>query len=126
LAVEPDSETDMLDKAGHQEPPEDLSEVMDFSSYDLRTTIRLIVLSGESRRVDVKRGQDQGSIFIDEGEIYRVVTGGRDGDEALFELLSWEKAVHADYREPIRHERNMRIPTAVFLDLMDKRTTSPE
>lgn len=115
-----------LNKSGHAEHPEDLSEVMDFSSYDLRTTIRLIVLSGESRRVDVKKGSSQGSIFIKEGEIYRVITGEGEGDEALFEILSWDKAVHADYNEAILHEKNMRIQTSVFLDLMDSRTSSPE
>jgi len=115
-----------VEKDGHQVPPEDLSEVMDFSSYDLRTTIRLIVLSGESRRVDVQRGPNHGSIFVGEGEIYRVVTAEREGDEALFELLSWEKAVHQDFPEPTRGQPNMRIPTAVFLDLMDSRITSPE
>jgi len=117
---------DGLPVPGRAERPEDLSEVMDFSSYDLRTTIRLIVLSGESRRVDVKKGSNQGSIFIREGEIYRVVTGEREGDEALFQILSWEKAVHADYREATLQEKNMRIATSVFLDLMDIRTSSPE
>jgi len=117
---------DRLNIPGRTERPEDLSEVMDFSSYDLRTTIRLIVLSGESRRVDVKKGSNQGSIFIREGEIYRVITREREGDEALFQILSWEKAVHADYREATHQEKNMRIATSVFLDLMDTRTSSPE
>ncbi|MBI4964616.1 MAG: DUF4388 domain-containing protein [Desulfomonile tiedjei] len=106
--------------------PEDLSEVMDFSSYDLRTTIRLIVLSGESRRVDVKRGSLIGSIFVKEGDIYRAVTEEREGDEAFFEILSWSKAVHADAQESAPVERNIRIATQVLLDLMDARTSSTE
>jgi hypothetical protein len=116
-----------LNTSEHEERPEDLSEVMDFSSYDLRTTIRLIVLSGESRKVDVQKGSsNQGSIFIKEGEIYRVVTSQGEGDEALFEILSWEKAVHTDCHEPALYERNVKIPTSVFLDLMDRRTSSTE
>lgn len=115
-----------MGKAGHEEPPDDLSEVMDFSSYDLRTTIRLIVLSGESRRVDVRSGVNRGSLFVGNGEIYRAVTAEREGDEAFFELLSWEREAHADFSEPTLLESNMRIPTEVLLDLMDSRITSPE
>jgi hypothetical protein len=106
------------DASESNEPPEDLSEIMDFSIYDLRTTIRLIVLSAEPRRIDVKRGSLCGSIFIKEGEIYRAVTGDRKGDEAFFEILSWENAVHSDSTEAELPEANVRIPTAVFLDLL--------
>jgi uncharacterized protein (UPF0548 family) len=105
--------------------PEDLSEVMDFSSYDLRTTIRLIVLSGESRRVDVKRGSLSGSIFVKEGDVYRAVTDEREGDEAFFEILSWNKAAHADSQETGDVERNVRISTQVLLDLMDAKASCP-
>ena len=45
--------------AGNNELPDSLSEIMDFSSYDLFTTLRLIVLSGETRSVDVRRGSKQ-------------------------------------------------------------------
>ncbi len=100
------------------EPPEDLSEIMDFSIYDLRTTIRLIVLSAEPRRIDIKRGSLSGSIFIKEGEIYRAVTSESEGDEAFFEILSWENAVHSDSTQVELPEANVRIPTAVFLDLL--------
>ena len=50
------------------ELPDSLSEIMDFSSYDLCTTVRLIVLSGETRTVQVTRGSKQGSIYIKGGE----------------------------------------------------------
>ncbi len=106
--------------------PEDLSEVMDFSSYDLRTTIRLIVLSGESRRVDVKRGSMNGSIVVKEGDVYRAVTSEREGDEAFFEILSWKKAVHIDSQETGPVERNVKISTQVLLDLMDAKASSTE
>lgn len=102
----------------NNEPPEDLSEIMDFSIYDLRTTIRLIVLSAEPRRIDVKRGSLSGSIFIKDGEIYRAVTNDRAGDEAFFEILSWENAAHSDSTEVELPEANVQIPTAVFLDLL--------
>jgi hypothetical protein len=100
------------------DPPEDLSEIMDFSIYDLRTTIRLIVLSAEPRRIDVKRGSLSGTIFIKEGEICRAETNERDGDEAFFEILSWENAVHSDTTHAELPEANVRIPTAVLLDLL--------
>lgn len=106
--------------------PENLSEVMDYSIYDLRTTIRLIVLSGESRRIDVRRGSKQGSIYIKEGEIHSAETGERQGDEAFFEILSWDKAVHSDSRQPDPPERNLRIQTRVLLDLMQEQATSPD
>jgi len=106
--------------------PEDLSEVMDFSRYDLRTTIRLIVLSGESRRVDVKRGSRNGSIYIREGEIYRVQADDLQGDEALFEILSWDKTIHNDFLQSECPERNIRIATQVFLSMMESRTRSIE
>ena len=105
--------------------PDDLSEVMDFSSYDLRTTLRLIVLSGESRRVDVQRGSRQGSIFIKGGEIYCVLTGDDQGDEAFFEILSWEGAVHSDVQQVDSPARNIRVPTNVILDLLRKDVTRP-
>ncbi len=99
--------------------PEDLSEVMDFSRYDLRTTIRLIVLSGESRRVDVKRGSRKGVIFIRGGEIYRVETAELAGDEAFFDILSWDRTSHTDYREEACPEKNVRVPTHVLLKLLE-------
>ncbi len=99
---------------------DDLSEVMDFSSFDLRTTIRLIVSSGESRRVDVRRGSKRGSIHIRGGEIYRAVADQSQGDEAMFEILSWDKASHSDAREVDSEEKNVRISTEVFLDLLEK------
>jgi len=105
--------------------PEDLSEVMDFSIYDLRTTIRLIVLSGESRRIDVRRGSKQGSIFVKEGEIYRAVTNERQGDEAFFEILSWDRSVHTDTQQVESLDKNLRIPTSVFLNLIREVTTNP-
>ncbi|MDQ7781547.1 MAG: DUF4388 domain-containing protein [Desulfomonilaceae bacterium] len=106
--------------------PEDLSEVMDFSRYDLRTTIRLIVLSGESRRVDVKRGSRKGSIFVREGEIYRVQAGDLEGDEAMFEILSWDKTIHSDFLQSECPERNIRIATQILLNMMESETRSIE
>ncbi len=100
--------------------PEDLSEVMDFSSYELRTTIRLIVESGESRRVDVRQCSKRGAVFVKEGEIYRVETDETQGDEAFFEILAWDKAVHSDTLQGETPDQNVRIPTNVFLDLLDK------
>jgi len=113
-------------ESGLGRQPDDLSEVMDFSSYDLRTTIRLIVLSGESRRVDVKRGRLNGSIFIKEGDVYRAVTNEREGDEAFFEILSWNRAVHMDSQEADPVERNVRVSTRVLLELMDAKASSTE
>ncbi len=98
----------------------DLTEVIDFSAYDLRTTIRLIVASGEARRVDVRRGSKRGSIYIKGGEIFRVVAEQSNGDEAMFEILSWDKATHSDSKEVDSDAKNMRIPTEVFLDLIER------
>jgi hypothetical protein len=107
-----------------EEQPRDLSEVMDYSSYDLRTTIRLIILSGESRRVDITKGRRTGSVFINEGEIYRVEADDAQGDEAFFEILSWKRAVHRDSQQNTAPERNVRISTDVFLDLLNSRVSS--
>lgn len=115
--------TKLMDSSDTLRPydqPEDLSEVIDFSNYDLRTTIRLIVLSGESRRIDVKKLSAEGSIFIKGGEIYRVVTNERFGDEALFEILSWKNGVHSDVKENKSLEKNIRISTTVLLDLLQR------
>ena len=101
--------------------PEDLSEVMDFSRYDLRTTVRLIVLSGESRRVEVKRGSRRGVIFIRDGEIYRVTTKDLEGDEAMFDILSWDKTVHSDSPQRDFPPRNVRVPTHVLLRVLESR-----
>jgi hypothetical protein len=103
------------------EIPEDLSEVMDFSAYDLRTTIRLVALSGESRRIDVKKGSQFGSIHIRGGEICRVQTADRVGDEAFFEIISWKGETHTDAQDRSLCEPNVRIPTQVFLDLLKNR-----
>jgi hypothetical protein len=93
---------------------------MDFSSYDLRTTIRLVVHSGESRRVDIRQGSKWGVIYIRDGEIYRVQTTDLEGDEAFFEILGWKKASHSDRIDSDRPERNVNISTEVFLDLLNK------
>lgn len=98
--------------------PDDLSEVMDFSSYNLRTTVRLIVLSGECRRIEVRRGSRHGYVFVKEGEIYRAVADETEGDAAFFEILGWDRAVHRDYREDDPPERNIRISTSVLLEAM--------
>jgi hypothetical protein len=94
---------------------------MDFSSYDLRTTIRLIVLSGESRKVDVIKGSVQGAIFIKEGEIYRAVTNDLQGDEAFFEIFSWKSETHFDSQVSEPLEKNIRISTGVLVDLLKNR-----
>jgi hypothetical protein len=113
------------DESENERYPDDLSEVIDFSSYDLRTTLRLIVLSGESRRVDVQRGRRRGSIFIKGGEIYSVFTANDEGDEAFFEILSWEGAVHSDVQQVDSPAENVRVPTRVILDLLKKDVTRP-
>jgi hypothetical protein len=110
---------------GTNELPDSLSEIMDFSSYDLCTTLRLIVLSGETRSVDVRRGSKRGSVYIKGGEIYAAVTNSCQGDEAFFEMLSWDTANHSDYNEPNGSERNVRIPTKVLLEVMNSRTLEP-
>lgn len=100
---------------------ENISEVLDFSSFDLATTIRLIVLSAESRRIDVRKGRRQGSIFIRSGEIYHVATHDKEGDEAFFDILSWKDAEHRDVSELEPVEVNLRISTGVLLDLLRKK-----
>lgn len=102
------------------EAPEDLSEVMDFSAYDLKTTIRLIVLSGESRSIRVNKGSHIGYIYINSGEIFHVATDTGKGDEAFFDLLSWNNTTHTDTRYGVSPEPNIRIPTSVFLDVLKK------
>jgi hypothetical protein len=109
-------------QGGFSDEPEDLSEVMDFSDYDLKTTIRLIVLSGESRRIDVNKGSLNGSIYIKEGEVYRAETVSDQGDEAFFAILSWKGATHSDSKQTQAPETNVKIPTAVFLDLLKNGT----
>jgi len=106
--------------------PEDLSEVIDFSSYDLRTTIRLIVLSGESRRIEVQRGSRHGTIYVKESEIYRAEAGEIDGDEAFFDILSWDRAVHSDSPQWEIRDKNLKISTDVYLKIMKSQTTSLE
>jgi hypothetical protein len=108
--------------AGNNELPDSLSEIMDFSSYDLFTTLRLIVLSGETRSVDVRKGSKRGSIYIKGGEIYAAVTNSCRGDEAFFEILSWASAEHSDHNEVETPEKNLRIPTKVLLEIMNSRT----
>lgn len=115
-------ETTGIEERREAEYPEDLSEVMDFSRYDLRTTLRLIVLSGESRRVDVRRGSKHGSIYIKDGEIYRVVSDELMGDEALFDILSWDKTAHDDVQQTEIPQANVKISTNVFLNLMKNQT----
>ncbi|HTY21546.1 MAG TPA: DUF4388 domain-containing protein [Desulfomonilaceae bacterium] len=110
---------------GTMEFPDNLSEVMDFSSYDLCTTLRLIVLSGETRRVEVTRGSKHGSIYVKGGEIYAAVTDTYQGDEAFFEILSWDGTSHVDYNEAHLSERNIRIPTSVLVEAMSSRTPAP-
>jgi len=101
-------------------PPDELSEVLDFSAYDLATTIRLIVLSGESRRIDVRRVSKRGSIFIQGGEIYRAESTECTSDEAFFDMLSWDSELHSDTWEADPPERNIRVATNVLLDVLKK------
>jgi len=127
----PESEKSMRAGSGsiaeaESQQPEDLSEVMDFSRYALRTTIRLVVLSGESRRIEIRRGSRIGSIFVRDGEIYRAVTTDLNGDEALFEILAWDKAVHSDVLQTEPVEKNVHISTNVLLSLMENRASTVE
>jgi len=110
-----------LEGAAKNEHPEDLAEVMDFSGYDFFTTIRLIVSSGESRKIKVKKGRLNGAVFIKEGEIYRVESDDRLGDEAFFEILSWKNASHTDVHEADPPEKNVKISTTVLIDMMKSR-----
>ncbi len=109
----------------NKEIPDSLSEIMDFSSYDLCTTIRLIVLSGESRTVQVARGSKNGRIYIKGGEICAANTNSCQGDEAFFEMISWVDAQHSDHNEINSSERNLRISTDVLLEIMNNRTLKP-
>jgi hypothetical protein len=109
---------DQIQPEGVYEAPEDLSEVMDFSDYDLKTTIRLIVLSGESRSIHVSKGSHSGRIYINCGEILHVVTDTGQGDEALFDLLAWKNETHTDGKCDDSPDPNIRIPTSVFLDIL--------
>lgn len=104
---------------------EDVSEVIDFSAYDLWTTLRLIVLSGESRKIDVKKGSRQGAIYIAGGDILHSVTADREGDEALFEMLSWEGATHTDVQCSDPLARNMRVPTRILVEILKKEVFQP-
>jgi hypothetical protein len=113
-------------RANLVEPPEDLAEIIDFSAYDLHTTIRLIVLSGESRRVDVRRGGKKGSVFVKDGTIYRVKTTEGEGDMAFFDVLSWKGALHTDVPQPDAPEANVRISTTVLMDVLRKGAGSTE
>lgn len=112
-------------KSENRGHPEDVSEVIDFSAHDLWTTLRLIAMSGESRRIDVRRGSKEGAVYITGGDVLRCVTTDREGDEALFEILSWEGATHTDiqYRDPA--EKNMRVPTRVLLEILRKDVFEP-
>ncbi len=108
-----------MTETGNNEFPDSLSEIMDFSSYDLFTTLRLIVLSGETRSVDVRKGSRRGSVYIKGGEIYAAVTDSCRGDEAFFEILSWDSADHSDRNDLDTPEKNLRIPTKVLLEVMN-------
>jgi hypothetical protein len=107
-----------LDRYSEEKAPDDLSEVMDYSSYDLPTTIKLIVSGGESRRIDVRKGSRSGSIYIKAGEIYCAETSEGSGDEGFFAVLSWEDAVHTDTAQTEVPEKNIRIPTDVLLEML--------
>ncbi len=106
--------------------PEDLSQVINFSDYDLCTTLRLITLSGESREVTVRKGSNHGTIYIADGEIQAAVTRDCIGDEALFQILSWEAASHVDAHPVSRVERNIRVSTQVLLEILKKEVFLPE
>ncbi len=106
--------------------PEDLSQVINFSYYDLCTTLRLIVLSGESREVKVRKGSRNGAIYIADGEIQAAMTRDRAGDEALFEILSWEAASHVDVHHADRPVRNIRLSTGVLLEILRKEVFLPD
>jgi hypothetical protein len=106
--------------------PEGLSEVIDFSGYDLCTTLRLIALSGECRQVKVRKGSRQGAIYISAGEIQAAVTKDRAGDEALFESLSWEGASHVDLPHADPLERNISTSTQVLLEILKKEVFLPD
>ncbi len=111
-------ESASLNNSPVEETPRDLSEVINYSTYDLKSTIRLIVLSGECRRIDIAKGASKASIYANAGEIYHVRTDTNHGDEAFFEILSWKNAVHSDVRQTQLPDVNMRIPTSVLLDLL--------
>lgn len=74
----------------------------------------------------MKRGTKHGAIYINQGEICRAVAGPIEGDEAFFEILSWDKAVHGDTQEPEAIERNMKVSTDVLLHLIKDQTSTTD
>jgi len=105
--------------------PDDLAQVINFSDYDLCTTLRLITLSGESREVSIRRGANQGTIYIADGEIRAAATRDLAGDEALFQILSWDAASHVDAHHAAPAERNIRVSTPVLLEILKKEVFQP-
>jgi len=76
--------------------------------------------------VDVKRGSKHGSIYIKAGEIYRAVAGLIEGDEAFFEILSWDKSFHSDAQEAETLLQNVKVSTDVLLHLIKDQTSTPD
>ncbi len=52
--------------------------------------IQFICLERKARELKVKRGQEEGSIYFENGEIVHACVGGLEGEEAFFKILSWQ------------------------------------
>ncbi len=60
------------------------------TNVSLHDVIQLICIGRNTCRMEVRSGSKRGSIFFREGEIVHAQEKANKGEEAFFEILSWD------------------------------------
>jgi len=71
----------------------------------LTTLISVNCTEGNRAQLQLRRGLEEALIYFDEGEIIHVALGDREGEEAIYELLTWEDGefeLEMDVPPPVR------------------------
>lgn len=60
------------------------------SDFQLTDIIQMNCLGRLTTALQVKKGSEEGAIYFDEGNINHAEVSGMDGEEAFYEILSWQ------------------------------------
>jgi hypothetical protein len=74
------------------------------TNTSLPDVIQLICIGRNTSRMVVRSGVREGIIAMRDGEIVHAETGGVKGEEAFYEIISWELGMFSCDTEPVETE----------------------
>ncbi|MEW6533099.1 MAG: DUF4388 domain-containing protein [Thermodesulfobacteriota bacterium] len=71
------------------------------TNTSLHEVVQLMCIGGHTRRLHVRSGTRKGDIYFRSGEIIHAQNGASQGEEAFYQILSWETgAFECDEQAP--------------------------